>query len=505
MPTLSPRAALLALSAAALAVPAAAQAAPAPAPTTPPTAAPSTYEQISRASGATGNAKLDSLTTPKPSWVGDLGVNAAYTEVRSTFNLNFAAPTATLRNTVSNQTRNLGAAAGELLEADRLEQVGLFRRQEVVSDFEWKTTYAVGRLDGTGLRDLPISTYPNGPVALSGNGKFVVVSDDQGLRRLNLATGVWTQIAPFGYLGTYSVSDDGQSIAAVDFDQDAQRIDAVVYRGGVKTKLIEGYDYRGPGTEPLISPDGSTVFTTKAPGDWPERTTITAHRLAAGTSTTTEVPFEETWNTRPLWISPTGDRIAYALNYQDTGLGDPKPAQAWKVGGAWSTFGGAFATSLRSADGSDQPSVISRNGLFAAIAYNDQVAVASLSGLPLVGNLLGRDGLSASSFIESTGMNYCGFGFSSSFNAAFVKPAPFIAAPKKARIIVSNGATVLADQQWTKAASSTGGVAGDYDYLNVAFPFGTPHTRNVSLTVVDGNGRTVSEKQSAVVTCGATS
>ncbi len=504
MPTLFPRGALLALGAAALAAPAASHADPAPPPTAPPAAAANTYEQISRASGPAGLAKLDTLTTPEPSFASDLGLTGAFTETRSNFNLGFVAPTATLRNTVTNQTRNLGPAVGQLMATDRFEQVGLFRRAEVVSQYEWKTTYAVGRLDGTHLRDLPIESVSE-PVVLSGNGKFVVTSDRNGLRRYSLATGEWTQIAPLGAIGLRSVSDDGQTIAAVDLNLEAQRIDAVLYRGTQKTTLVEAYDYRGPGTEPQISADGSTVFTTKAAGDWPERTTITARRLGTGESFTTEVPFEETWNARPLWISPSGDRIAYALNYQDTYASEPKPAQVWTVGGAWSPFGGAFSTSLRSVDGTDPESVISRNGRFAAVAYNDQVALVSLSGRPLAGNAAGREGLSASSYVDTPGLDYCGFGWSSSFNGAFVRPAPWVPAPRKARIIVSNGSAVLADASWTTPASGPGGVAGEYDFINVQFPLGTAHTRNLAFSVVDGYGRTVSERLSATVTCGAPS
>lgn len=508
----SSRGKLLALRAAAFGVavaavaPAAAVAAP-PGPTTPqtpPTAAANTYEQVTRASGAAGISKLEALRTTLPSFVSDLGVSAAWSEVPTPLDFQQKGGRSTsFRNTLTNQTRAVAPTVGELISVDRTEQTGLWRRIEYPSATEIKVVWSVGRLDGSNRRDLDIqSEFGGAPVRLSGNGRFVITADQGGLRRLDLQTNAWTTIAPFAYLGKYAVSDDGQTIAAIDYDQEAQRVDAVLYRGTKKLYLGKGVNYSGPGTEPQISPDGSTAFTVTPGGDWPNPSTLTAHKVGTSASWTTTIPFEETWNARPLWISPSGDRIAWALSYQSPG--EPtKPAQVWKVGAKqWTTFGGAFAGGLRSDDNSTKGSVVSRNGLFAAVAYNDNVALVSLSGLPLVGNLLGREGLSASSYIDTPGIDYCGFGFSSYFGAGFTRPAPWAPAPRSAKITFTSGSTIE-DHTWTRPASAPGASStGETDYFGVFLPLGTEHTRNLSLSVVDGHGRTVSEEFSKTLTCG---
>lgn len=507
----STRGALLALSAAAFGLASASPAfAQAPQPTTPPApvpapAAANTYEQITRGNGAAGITKLEYLRTTIPGFVSDLGITAAYTEIPSDFDFARKGTRDTyLRNTLTNQSRLAPASAGELMSVDRFEQTGLWRRTEVVSEFERKVVWAVGRLDGTNLRDLDIqSEFGGDRVLLSGNGRYVVASDRLGLRRFDLQTGTWTQLAPYGYIGKYGVSDDGQTIAAIDFDQEAQRIDAVLYKGTKKIVLVQGARFDGNASEPKISPDGSTAFTVSPAGDYPERTTITAHRVGTSAKWTTTVPFEQTWNARTLWISPSGDRIAWALGWQDPDLPAGEPAQVWKVGQKkWTTFGGAFAGGLRTEDNTYQGSVVSRNGLFATVGYNGKVAVASLTGLPLLGNVLGRESLSASSYIHTPGIDYCGFGFSPYFGATFTRPAPWAPAPRSAKITVKNGDAVLADEAWTRPANGPGASStGEEDSLGVYFPLFGEYVRNVSLSVVDGYGRAVSESFSKPVTC----
>ena len=511
MPATLSRGPLLALSAAAFGLATASSAvaqAPAPPAAQPPApAAANTYEQITRASGASGISKLEYLRTTVPGYVSDLGIGASYTEIPSPFDFALrGGRETTFRNTLTNQSRTAPAGAGELISVDRFERTGLWRRIEVVSEWERDVVWSVGRLDGTNLKDLDIqSDFGSDPVLLSGNGRFVVASDSKGLRRFDIQANTWTQIAPYGYIGKYGVSDDGQTIAAIDFDQEAQRVDAVLYKGTQKVVLVAGADYRANGTEPKISPDGSTAFTVDPGGDYPEPTSLTAHKVGTNAKWTTTVPFEQTWNARTLWISPNGDRIAWALGWQDPAYPTSEPAQVWKVGSKrWTTFGGAFASGLRSDDNSTQGSIVSRNGLFAAIGYNDNVAVASLTGLPLLGNVRGREGLSASSYIDTQGIDYCGFGWSSYFGAGFVRPAPWAPAPRSAKITVKNGDTVLEDQSWTRPANGPGGFGtGEEDVLGVYFPLGTEHTRHLSLSVVDGYGRTVAEEFSKTLTCGA--
>ncbi|MBO9534807.1 MAG: hypothetical protein J7513_17670 [Solirubrobacteraceae bacterium] len=456
-----------------------------------------TYEQITRATGPAGASKMETATRPDPSWVSDGGVVAAWTESPSPFNFTFGPQSASFRNTFSDKTRNLGAGVGQLLAVSADERTALFRRF-VSTDAGQGYVYAVGTIDGGGLKEVPGIQNGSVPPQLSGNGKYVVTSDSLGLRRFDVAAGTWSVIAPIGIIAAYSVSDDGQSIAGLDYDQAAQRLDAVVWKNGVSKLLVQGYDYRGPGTDVMISPDGSTAFTVGSNG---ARSTLTAHKLSGGAAKTTEIPFDETWAVRPLWISPKGDQIAWALNDQDASLGTLKAAQVWTVGAAWKAFGGAFAKSLKTDNGVfSPPTKVSRNGLYAALAYNDQIALVSLSGKPLAGNVGGRQGLSASSFLDSPGVDYCGQGFSSVFSASYVRPAEWMPAPKQAKITVANGTTVLADATWTNPAPAPN-PSGDFDNVFVNFPLNAPHTRNVSIKVLDGNGRTVSEKFSVTLTC----
>lgn len=495
MPTTSHlRRALPALGLLALAFPPLAAAAPSS------YAAPTSYEQISRADGRSGAAVPQFLSTPYPVFAGDLGLSAAYTLAPSAFQLTWPAPSTVVRDTVTNRNRDLGTTFGKLIEADRTETVGLF--QKLVPG-QGGSAWGVGQLDGRGpFRTLDVDQYAQ--VQLSGNGKVVIASDGQGLRRLNLATGAWSQIAPFGNIAPNSVSDDGQTVAALDFDPATNAISAVLWQGMTRRVLVANYPYGGPGTDPIISADGSTAFTAVRGGDYPEPTVLTTYKLRTGKSFATNVPFDKVYAAKPVWVAPDGGRIAWSLGYQD----HAQPLEPAKVldtaTRTWSTFGGAFSTSIVSPDGIYQPATaISRNGRYAALGFNRQVALVNLSGGPLLGNLLGFDSLSASSYLDTLGLDYCGFGYSSSFSAAFTTPATWIKPPKKGHITVSSGPTVLADADLTTPEAFPGENAGTASGVTASFPLGTAHDRTVKLTVIDASGRKLSEAASQTVTCGA--
>ncbi|MBJ7473140.1 MAG: hypothetical protein JHD16_17675 [Solirubrobacteraceae bacterium] len=492
---------LLGILSIALTAPAATAAAPAD----PSIASPRSYEQITRADGGRGATALKTLETPQPVFASDLGLSAAYVNGPSFLQLQPPPASTVVRNTLTNRSQNLGSSAGQLISADRLEQTGLFRATVPGTEGEpAKTFFRIARLDGRGTpRDLPISSS-YAQVALSGNGRFVISSDELGLRRLNIATGQWTQLAQVGLIGRTSVSDDGQTVAAIDFNFETLQVSAVIYRGAERSVLVENYPFSGDG-EPLLSRDGRTAFTLTRGGEYPEPSTLTVHQLATGQTKTTTLPFEKVYDARPLWVDPQGDKIAFALGTQDRdGVLEPAKVFDTKTG-AWSTFGGPFSTSLTSAPQSFSggPTAISRNGRYAALAFNDQVALVNLTGGPLVGNILGREALSASSYLDSPGLDYCGFGFSSSFVGVFTRPAAWVNAPRRAKITVSNGTQVLADETWTTPARYPGASDDGQDSLITQFPLGTPHTRTVTFDVTDGDGRRLSETYSETVTCGA--
>ncbi|MDO9353229.1 MAG: hypothetical protein Q7T55_06015, partial [Solirubrobacteraceae bacterium] len=355
-------------------------------------APPTTSEQIDRADGQRGATTLKSLITAEPVFASDDGRVGAYSGGPSTINLTFAPVSTVVRDAVASRSTDLGTVAGKLLQVDRSETIGLFRQRIV--DLEANTvvtSYSVARLDGRGpVRDLGID-YQYATVVLSGNGKYVIASTNDGLRRLNLATGVWTMIATFGAIEPRSVSDDGLTIAAVDFNPDTQEIASVVFRGAkpTRTVLVAGYPYAGNGTGPQLSPDGSTVVSFKPQllEDQPPK--VSVQNLATGKVVETGIPYANAYDARPVWISPSGDRVAFALGTQYQGFGDPlQPAKVLNVRtGKWSTFGGAFATSIKGSPTTlTMPSAISRNGQYAVVEYNSHAALVSLEGRPLPGS-----------------------------------------------------------------------------------------------------------------------
>lgn len=483
-------------------------------------AKPSAYEQISLTAGPRDVSVLASRTIPVPVFASDLGTTAAYSQDPWTWALTTRPQLTTgVRNTLTNRTTDLGLGAGRLLQVDTAEQIGLFR-QDLQTDNAVTSTFRVGRLDGRGpFRTLDIEGQNlNTKVVLSGNGKFVVTVTQEGaLRRLNLATGVWTTIEQYAEIGPrYSVSDDGQSIVGLQFDLEAQQINAVVWGpNGVKV-LVPKYPFQGGGYEPQLSPDGSTAFTIDPPvysedeSVPPTEPGIVTHDVATGTSRRTVSAFVENFrDAKPIWISPTGDRVAYALGTQSSLFGPRKPALALNTKtGEWSPFGGVFATSMTSGGGYPEttPTAVSRNGRFAAIAYNRQVALVNLAGRPLLGNLLGFDPLAPASYTVSYGLDWCGFSpLSNGLTASFAQPASWIKPPRRAHVVVGDGRTVLQWADWTKPALAPldDTPTTDPDSIFVTFPPEAPHTRTLAVDVVDGYGRRSSEKLSANVTCGS--
>lgn len=512
------RRSLPALGLFALAFPALASAAPASAPS--PYASPNAYEQISLGSGPRGASPLATRTIPVPVFAGDLGITAAYSQDPWTFALTKRPQLTTgIRNTLTNRTTDLGLAAGRLLQVDRTEQIGLFR-QDDEADNQVISSFRVGRLDGRApLQKLDIEGVNlNTKVVLSGNGKFVVTVDQQGaLRRLNLATGAWTTVEQYAEIGPrYSVSDDGRSIVGLRFDLEAQQLDAVVWGpDGVKV-LVPNYPFQGGGYEPQLSPDGSTAFTIVPPAYSDDESVpptvgkVVAHDVAAGTSRAWDNPFgQQSRDGKPVWISPAGDRVAYALGTQPSVLGPPKPAMVLntKTGGT-APFGGVFATSITSGGGYPEttPTAISRNGKFAAIAYNRQVALVNLAGGPLLGNVFGSDPLAPASYTVGYGLDFCGFSAASNgVGASFAQPASWVKPPRRATVAVGDGRKTLLRADWAKPALAPldDSPTTDPSSVFVKFPPEAPHTRSLALQVTDGYGRTSGETLSANVQCGS--
>ncbi len=156
----------------------------------------------------------------------------------------------------------------------------------------------------------------------------------------------------------------------------------------------------------------------------------------------------------------------------------------WTVGGSWATFGGAFATSIVNGNPGAIPSAISRNGRFAALAYNDQVALVSLAGTPLRGNPNGNQASrrrATSTRPASTTAASARAPRSSLVHASGVLGPE----PKRAHVTVGDGTATLLEADWTKPLPYPNAGNTEADFINVRFPVGTPHTRTLELAVVD--------------------
>ncbi len=90
---------------------------------------------------------------------------------------------------------------------------------------------------------------------------------------------------------------------------------------------MRGYRYRGTGTEPDLSPDGTAVFWTDAGSGFPDPLIVTARRVATGKSTTRRCRSSGRTMRGPVWVSPSGDRIAFSLGYQSPDSAPLEPAE----------------------------------------------------------------------------------------------------------------------------------------------------------------------------------
>jgi hypothetical protein len=460
-----------------------------------PSAHAATFEQISRASGAQGLSSIQAWSIA--GFVGDTGFVGGFTRVGLTSGF---APDlhAYVRNAVTNQTKAVGGTAGQIIAVDRTQTTGLFGRVGDGSSAEGGgLNLSVVPLTGGGSGKVVARLSEFGPqsAAFSGDGSTVVVADGGGVRSINVATGASTTLSTtFLELSQYSVSDDGTVVAAVDRHLDAS---------GTPTGAPTGVLFRsGQRTEsagvPSISPDGSTLVSSVAPATGGGAPTIVTKTLASGTTKTAAVPAIVGTAPGVIWVATDGSRVAVGDGSDAYPPVYNKPAQALTVAtGAWATFGGSYATQLKANGSLGVNKAISRNGRFAALTFNSQVAIVSLTGSQLVTNATGAKLMSASSYLATGGVAGCGA--SATFTARFVRPANWVATPRRALITASADGAVV--KSATLVASGTpDDQAGDT--VDVTFPAGAA-TASIRISVIDGAGRGATETFTQPLSCSA--
>lgn len=411
------------------------------------------------------------------SYVSDNGIVAGSNKLTGLIAGGFAGSfTNVTRNTLTNRSTITAGDRGTLQQVDRTERIGLFARIAQEPGQPLRVVNSVGRVDGTGpFRDL--STFASGTsvsARLSGDGRTVVISSPEragnqtaSTIKVDVATGAQTKIADASiYLGDYGISDDGRTIVG---QEDGGQ--GVVFRDGVRSE-VDGL--------PRISPDGSTLALLRRPVTQGAPTTIEFRKGAS--SRTVTVPDALSDSPDIIWFAVDGSRAAVGIYAYETDL--TRGAQVVsRASGTWAPFGGPFSASV------GQGTKISRNGRFAALQANQQVVLANLEGRPLLGNVLGLEGLSASAYFEEGFTQFCQYYDVTTFSPKFVTPASWVAKPRRLTSTATIDGAPAGSITSTVPVATYEGAPDDRPYLQLN-PVGKVAT--VKVTAVDGFGRSTS-------------
>lgn len=452
------------------------------------------FEQLSRASGRAGQS--DALNLSTAGVASDTGLGGTFTTFTANPTSYFPIVRSYVRNTFTNQTRP-AFPDGEVVAVDRAERIALS------SSFDQgRPVYRVGPLYGGGtVREITVAPEAGYlSAALTGDGKAVITSAGiGGLQRFDIASGKSTPInaAAVNFGRSLATSDNGRVIAGTIVDETTYTSTAVVVIDGKLTSI--------PGAESAqISPDGSTlVYQLTTPSTTPGAAashTLVTRRLATGAERTSPVPasIELPGETpRVIWISPDGRQVALGPGSSFSDTPDRPDAKVLDVAtGRWSTFGGPYAGEF----GADAKFDISRNGRFATLPFTNQAALVNLSGGGLLG---GSDPISAFSYLNTPGFlstrgAACYF-IPARFSDYLAKPADWIPAPRRGSIVVSANGKVI-KRATTTAVQPLSYVGTSDPALLTVFPDDTTKS-SIKATIVDGQGRTVTETLDQTLNC----
>ncbi len=436
-----------------------------------PSAGAATYEQISRGDGPLGASSPVGQSVEGVA--SDTGIFGIYSTLTPS-NGFFPETKSYLRNTLTNRTTPVNAT-GQVFDVDRAE------RTLLTYDFNFGgSAIAIAKPSGGAPQPvvtLPASGFSN--ATLSGDGRTVAYSNyGLGVRLFDVATGQVTTPTP-GYVGVdrYSLSDDATVLAGWLYDETAGTEGGVIVKNGVRTEVS---------SRAHVSPNGNKAFyLADAPSGGKELVTRT---LATGAETRKAIP-AAIGTPYILWISPSGDRVAVG---PDTGYAyGPAPEAQVLSGNTWSVFGGAYSRQF--ADGTAAVSSkfsISRNGRYAVLPFNEQVAIVALEGQLLAAN----QPLSPAAYYGGQATPQC-YGPFGAFGAYLARPAAWAPAPRRAYLTLRSGSTVLLDRvQNTQAPIIPSG--NNDEPRDEAYSVQVP-TDDVPLTVewtvVDHTGRTLKE------------
>lgn len=458
MSSLSPwRAPLLAAAALALAAPSAGAA---------------TYEQISRGDGALGASSPVGQSVEGVA--SDTGLFGIYSTLMPT-NGFLPDSTSYLRNTLLNRTTPVDTK-GQVFDVDRSERT-LLTYEFGFGGSKFAISKPVG---GTSqpVVTLPSSGFSN--ATLSGDGRTVAYSTfEGGTHFYDVATGAVTTPTPdFVGVDRYSLSDDAKVLAGWTYDEAANTESGVIVKNGVST-TVSGRAH--------VNPNGDKVFYIADAADGGK--VLVTRRLANGVETRKAIP-ASVGTPYILWISPAGDRVAVGpdTNYS---YAHPGPEAQVLTGNRWSVFGGAYSREFANGTAAISSTFsISRNGRYAVVGFNDQVALVALEGQLLAAG----EPLAPAAYYGGRGTPQC-YGPFAPFSAYLARPAAWVSAPRRAYLTLRSGTNVILDHVQNTVPPQI--PLGDNDETpdpayDVQVPTdGVPLT--LEWTVVDHTGRTLTE------------
>lgn len=474
----APRGARLAafVAGAALALPAAASAVP--------------YEQVSRADGAQGSSAIGTMSFPAA--VGDVGRYVGYDGAVLARLGNIA----NVRDVRLDKNVNYGGGIKRVYGFDRAETRALLGRTrsgraEVV---------AVPIAGGTAkvIASYPVGNEFNNPfpeARISGNGRKALISDDAGLRLIEIATGTSKTLAPSipPYAGRWnlsptSLSDDGGVVVGHDIGAGT----STIFNGAQKLVIATG---------PAILASSGRYAAWTDPFD-PSVGDVVVRDLKTGTQK--RFPLPSTDGGRLVrWVSADGTKVVLGHGDQftqgesvavntTTGVFSPFGG---RLGGDFGGYGQWGDWSISGYHGA----LIAPGGRFAVVQSGwGQATLVDLTGTHIVG---ANDAVSPSNYFypNAIGPNQCD-GPTSTIYGVFSVAEDWL--PKASKLVVTYkaGGTVIATDTLTSPLPFHWFPGYDIPGSAAAHTFpSSAKSVNVTLKLTDDQGRVSTESSDVAV------